>query len=211
MSENDNVNASVNENKVINETQEIKEIKGYYHDTIFKGKFKKDSFIQGKLGGFNESAEKIAEEAYAASAADGIVFGAFMEKQLAKLYIFTKTGKGDNSVLELTGEYYNESVLTTEIDEAFEKDMEQEMIQLSESFGKIIFKELVINKGDYKTVYSYSGMILGFVIGYLLFGVAMKNMALGICLGLCFAVSYGLIFGKHVKVDKAEKEKVDKE
>ena len=181
---------------------EVKEIKGYRYDVISKGQLKKESFRKNKMDGLSGDVDKIAEEGIAASQGGGEIYVAIYNKKIVKLYIFEVTEvEGVGKVFQLKNEYKSEDLLTDDVEAAFEKDIKDEMIPKADTYDRVIFKDTVINKGDYKTKYSYMGMILGFVIGYLLFGIPMNNYAMGIGLGFCFAVCYGLIFAKHEKVN----------
>ena len=193
--------------KTTNEKKEQEKApKGYYFQVLLKGKFKKESFIEEKLSGLDGDTVEIVKEALAAYESGGIVYAAYFNKDIAKIYIFTASGTKKETVLEMTGEYINNNVLTPEIDSAFETEVKAELINKSDSYFILIFKDFIINKGDYKTQYSIYGMLLGFALGFICWGVLMHDMMMGVSLGICFGVCYAMIFAKHIKVEKTEPE-----
>ncbi|MBR1599752.1 MAG: hypothetical protein IJ661_12690 [Lachnospiraceae bacterium] len=204
-------------------------MKGYDIKTISKKKLDKEGFGEGLSEAV--AIEQLKAEILEVLENEGFVYGLYKKKEMVACYMIErhegeapeqenvdapimKDKKHKNDVLTLTKEYilpgHDRAVLW--FDDAV-LDSLKERITFYGDAARIEFRDQVLTEKTYNVGgFNIGGAMLGFVIGFLLFGVAMDNYALGICLGLAFASSYGIMFSsKKDSVVETKDDEVEQE
>ena len=186
-------------------------MKGYDIKTISKKKLDKDGFGVGLSEAV--AIEQLKAEILEVLENEGFVYGLYKKKEMVACYMFErhegeapkqenvdasimKDKKHKNDVITLTKEYalsgHDRAVIW--FDDAVLENL-KERITFYGDAARIEFRDQVLTEKTYNVGgFNIGGAMLGFMIGFLLFGVAMDNYVLGICLGLAFASSYGIMF-----------------
>lgn len=186
-------------------------IKGYDVKTISKKMSEKAGF--GESLSEVVAPEQLKKEIHEVLDNKGFVYALYKKKDMVACYLIerragepveqenvdasiTKDKEHKNDILALSGEYvlpgHDSGVV--KFDEAVIEEL-KERIYFYGDAARIEFKELELTEKSYQVGgFNIGGAMLGFAIGFLLFGVAMDNYALGICLGFAFASSYGVMF-----------------
>lgn len=175
----------------------------YRFDALTKSQLTKESFRNEKLKGFDEEASVIADQALYAIDGGGEVFAANINKMYAIVYIFSKSGSEEEGyTFELTGEYENDNLTSPELYKLFDTDIDKILVSRSAKYNTVIFNDKIYKKDESTTTFSFLGLILGIVVGYLIFGIGMNNVLMGIVLGIFFGFMMGIVFSSYENAQK---------
>lgn len=168
----------------------IGKVKGYSVCDISKGTLKKEEFfneIENRDSNIREKLESVLQN-------KGLVFGLKKDKKLKAVYIFESANEDKKKILRFT-----EKILLDEIDneiqEKFEKDLINEFKELVslEEYAKVEWNENVIVPKTLK-VGKHSVPIGSLIfLLFIIFGIIIDDVAIGMCMGLAFGCGYAII------------------
>lgn len=169
--------------------------KGYHIKKVSRRMVTKEGFGEGLSDVV--SVEELKDEADRVLAGDGRVYAVFQKKRMVICYLFTKSGteKEKNMVLTLSAAYVHPEAV--DFQEDFDRFLEKELQDLLVFYTiqMIRFKDKKLIKKKYRisrgTV--VSGIALAIGVG-LCYGLALDNLAIGVCLGLGLCPMYGMIW-----------------
>ena len=179
--------------------------KEFRFETLTAEQLSDETFKNDKLLNLDMDADTVISKALSAIENGGNVYAAYSGDDIAIIDIFEKSqSKKEGSIYELVFECDNYDLVTEELYSAFIEKIKGILIPLSETYDVVRYKDDELRKKPVtKTKFSFVGMGIGFAVGFLIFGLGMRNILLGIILGIAFAVMVGIVFSSNDNALKA--------